>query len=321
MTLQIKHRPKTLEDFVGNETAIESLGSVLERVDIPSSFFFTGLPGGGKTTLARIIKEYLEVSGADFYEYNTANTRGIDTIRKIAENVVYAPMAGDKKLYLLDECHMITGPALEALLKLLEEPPEHAHFVLCTSEPSTIKPNTLKAIRRRCHEIELKPLIRSQVIRLLKTVAGKEEKEYKIGVIRKIAKSCWGSAGQALSLFDGVIDMEDEEKAIDAVENLIVSESSIKEICKALIDPKLSVINKWTKIRKLLKNLKGEPESIRYAILGYLNTVMLNHVGVPTGLASIIACFTDSFMYTGKAGVTLGCFFACQEQSEDDIPF
>jgi len=153
MPLQVTHRPKTLDDMIGNEAAIESLNSVLSREkDVPPSFFFTGLPGGGKTTLARIIKEHLNISDMDFYEYNAANTRGIDTIRQIANNCVLAPMGGDRKLYLLDEVHMQTGYALQAILKLLEEPPKHVYFALCTSEPEIIKPKLLKAIRRRCHE-------------------------------------------------------------------------------------------------------------------------------------------------------------------------
>jgi len=323
MPLQVTHRPKSLDDIIGNEAAIESLGSVLSREeDVPPSFFFTGLPGGGKTTLARIIKEHLNISDMDFYEYNAANTRGIDTIRQIANNCQLAPMGGDKKLYLLDEAAQITGPALEAMLKLLEEPPKHVHFALCTSDPASIRPNTLKALRRRCHECELKPLMRSQIVKLLKSVCKKEDIEYPVSVLRKIAKSCWGSAGQALSMLDSVIDIEDESKAEEAIENLVVSESSIVEICKLLIDNKLSAINKWHNIKKLLKTLKNDPENIRYAILGYLNAVMLNQdKGLPIKLAAIISCFTDSFMYTGKAGVTLGCFYACLEDSKGDVPF
>lgn len=321
MPLHTDYRPKTIEDIVGNETAIESLASVLNREDIPPSFFFTGLPGGGKTTLARIIKEHLSISDMDFYEYNAANTRGIDTIRQIAENCQLSPMGGDKKLYLLDECAQITGPALEAMLKLLEEPPSHVHFALCTSEPEKIKPNTLKALRRRCHECELTPLVRGQIIRLLKSICKKEKVDFPISVIRKIATSCWGSAGQALSMLDSVIGIEDEETAEQAIENLVVGEASIKEICRLLIDNKLSAVSKWDKVRKLLKKLNGEPESIRYAILGYLNVVLLNSGGVPTNLAAIVACFTDSFMYTGRAGVTLGCFYACLEDSNSDVPF
>jgi len=324
MTLSVNYRPKTLDDIIGNEVAIESLGSVLSREeDVPPSFFFTGIPGSGKTTLARIIKEHLNISDMDFYEYNAANTRGIDTIRQITNNCQLSPMGGDRKLYLLDEVHMQTGYALQAILKLLEEPPKHVHFALCTSEPSTIKSNLLKAIRRRCHECELKPLMRSQIVKLLKSVCKKEEIDFPVAVLRKIAKSCWGSAGQALSMLDSVIDIEDESKAEEAIENLVISESSIAEICKLLIDNKLSAINKWHNIKKLLKTLSGDPESNRHGFLNYLNKVMLNHdKGLPTKLAGIISCFTDSFMYTGKAGITLACFFACMEsESKMDVPF
>lgn len=323
MPLQVTHRPKTLDDIIGNEAAIESLGSVLSREeDVSPSFFFTGLPGGGKTTLARIIKGHLNISDMDFYEYNAANTRGIDTIRQIANNCALAPMGGDKKLYLIDECHMQNTYAHNAMLKLLEEPPKHVHFALCTSEPSAIKANTLKAIRRRCHECELKPLMRSQIVKLLKSVCKKEDIEFPVTILRKIAKSCWGSAGQALSMLDSVIDIEDESKAEEVIENLVVSETSIVEICKLLIDNKLSAINKWHSIKKLLKTLSGDPESNRHGFLNYLNKVMLNQdKGLPTKLAGIISCFTDSFMYTGKAGVTLACFFACLEDSKDDVNY
>jgi len=323
MPLQTMHRPKTLDEIVGNETAIKSLASVLSReVDIPHSFLFTGLPGGGKTTLARIIKEYLDISDMDFYEYNAANTRGIDTIRQIDSNCRLSPMGGSKKLYLLDEVHAQTGYALQAILKLLEEPPNHVYFALCTSEPEKIKSTLLKAIRRRCHECEVKPLIRSQIVKLLKDTCKKEEIDYPISILRKIAKSCWGSAGQALSILDSVIDIEDESIAEEAIEDLVVSESSIAEICKLLTDNKLSAINKWHNVKKLLKTLNGEPESIRYAMLGYLNQIMLSKEGLPVKLAGILSCFTDSFMYIGKTGVTLACFFACMEsESESDIPF
>jgi len=312
----------SFDEFMGNEALLESLSSVIKREkDIPGSYFFTGLPGGGKTTLAYVIKEELSISDFDFYEYNSANTRGIDTIREIGRNIKTAPMNGDRKLYLLDECHQITGPALEALLKMLEEPPKHVLFVLCTSEPEKIKGNTLKAIRRRCFEGEVKPFRRGEVSNLLMDVLDAEEaKDFPTEIITKITKSCWGSAGQALSLLDAVIDMGDIDKMDEAIENLVVSEKSVKELILVLIDERLSGTNKWEQIRVMLPKVTGDPEQIRYAISSYLEKVIVGKPMSP-GLLNIASLFTDSFMYTGRLGLVLACALACSADQDDDIPF
>lgn len=322
MTLNVDYRPMSLDEIVGNEAAVESLRSVLSREkDIPGSYFFTGLPGGGKTTLAYVIKEELSISDTDFYEYNSANTRGIDTIREIARNLSTAPMIGDRKLYLLDECHQITGAAAEALLKMLEDPPPHVIFVLCTSEPEKIKGNTLKAIRRRCHEAEVKPLRKGQIKSLLNDILEAEEiTDFPPEIITKIASSCWGSAGQALSLLDSVIDMGDIDQMEEAIENLVVSEESVLALCRILVDNRLSGKNKWEQLRDILPKVTGDPESIRYAIASYLEKVILNRSMSPA-LLEIASMFTDSFMYTGRLGLVLACALACSANLDDDIPF
>ncbi|KXH69813.1 MAG: hypothetical protein AM326_01700 [Candidatus Thorarchaeota archaeon SMTZ-45] len=322
MTLNVDYRPMSFDEFMGNEALVESLRSVLGREkDVPGSYFFTGLPGGGKTTLAYVIKEELSISDFDFYEYNSANTRGIDTIRDIGKNMRTAPMRGDRKLYLLDECHQITGAAIEALLKMIEEPPSHVVFVLCTSEPEKIKGNTLKAIRRRCFEGEVKPLVRGEIINLCKDVLEAEEiNDFPEDIIRKISKSCWGSPGQALSLLDAVIDMGDIDKMEEAIENLVVSEKSVLELCRVLTDERLSGQNKWEQIRVMLPKVTGDPESIRYAIGSYMEKVIVGKPIKP-GLLNIASLFTDSFMYTGRLGLVLACALACSADTEDDIPF
>ena len=321
MTLNVDYRPMSLDEIVGNEATVESLRSVLKREeDIPGSYFFTGLPGGGKTTLAYVLKEELSISDMDFYEYNSANTRGIDTIRDIGRTMKTAPMKGDRKLYLLDECHQITGPALEGLLKMLEDPPKHVIFALCTSEPEKIKGNTLKAIRRRCHEAEVKPLRRGQIINLVKDVLeGEEIDDFHDDIISKIASSCWGSAGQALSLLDSVIDMGDIDQMDEAIENLVVSEKSVSELCRILIDDRITGNTKWGEIRKILPQITGDLESIRYAICTYLEKVIVDKPINPD-LLNVASLFTDSFMYTGRLGLVLACALACSAEMED-IPF
>jgi len=313
MPLHTDNRPKTLEDIVGNEAMVASLESVLTRdVDVPHSYFLTGLPGGGKTTIARIIRIMLDIQDGDYYEYNAANTRGIDTIRTIGRSCEMRPMFGTRKMFMLDECHQVTGAAMEAMLKLLEEPPNHVYFAMCTSEPEKIKGNTLKAVRRRCHEVDLKALTRGQIKKLLESVLEKEGVvDFPVDITRKIIGSCWGSAGQALSMLDSVLDMESVEMAEEAIENLVVSEESVTNLIKILIDKKLSGPNKWEQIRKIVDKMDQDPEKIRHAILTYMGKVMLGK-GIDVQLARQMSMFMDTFMYTGKAGLILALQFACQ---------
>ena len=322
MTLNVAYRPERVDEVVGNEASMMSLASKLKSHDIPRSYFFTGPPGCGKTTLAYVIKGELGISDFDFYEFNTANTRGIDTIRDITSNLSKAPMDGKYKLYLLDECHQITGAAMEALLKPTENPPDHVIIVLCTSEPEKIKPNTLKAIRRRCFELEVKSLTRGKITQLLNEILEAEEVgEFPESIIAKIASSCWGSPGQALSLLDAVIDMESEDDALQAIDNLVISEGAVKEICQTLIDPRYKSDSKWTKIADLLPRIDKEPESVRYAIANYLDKVILGRP-LDQNLLEMASMFTDSFMYTGRLGLTMACALACLvNKEEDDIPF
>jgi DNA polymerase III gamma/tau subunit len=220
------------------------------------------------------------------------------------------PMFGSRKMFMMDECHQITGPAMEALLKLLEEPPKHVFFALCTSEPERIKP--IKAIRRRCQETELRPLTRGQTKKLLERVLEKEgAKDFPVEVTRKIIGSCWGSAGQALAMLDSVIDMTSVDKAVEALENLVVSEESVTDLVKLLLDNKITGNSKWEQVRKKLEALDQDPEKVRHAILTYMGKVMIGK-GMDVKLMKQMSMFMDSFMYTGKAGLILACAFCCQ---------
>jgi DNA polymerase-3 subunit gamma/tau len=308
MPLQHVYRPTNFNEFAGNDSTIESLMAVLERKkDIPHSYLFTGPSGCGKTTLAHILKKELGISDMDFYVYNASNTRGIDTIRQIQEMAQFSSLNGNRKMYLLDETHQVTGAAQEALLLLLENPPPHVFIALCTTEPDKLKPT----IKRRCHQAEVKRLEEKDITAFLLSILELEKiKDYSGKVIERIAETSDGSPGLALSLLDSVIEL-DEDMAMKAIESVTINEKSVIDLCRALLDTKNTQSAKWTKIKKILNGIDGEPESIRHAVLGYFTKVMLSDNGNDLA-ADILSLFTESFIYSGRAGLVLACYLSCK---------
>lgn len=216
-------------------------------------------------------------------------------------------MDGEKKVYFLDEAHMLTKPSQEALLKSLEEPPEYVHWIICTTNPETLKPT----LKRRCHIYELSPLKENELNKLMGIILKREKRdEYVTQKVRdQIIEVADGSAGQALKLLDMVIDMKDEERALSTIKysGAELDEDS-RKICKVLLNGNMNARTKWAKVKELLKNLKGEPEGHRYKMLGYFSSVMLNNGGDDEFF--IIQPFRKSFMYDGKAGLISACYEA-----------
>src|SRR3989304_2450876 len=154
MGSNIKFRPKDLSDIIGNRSIVTSLESILQSKDRPHAFLFTGKQGCGKTTLARILCKRLECSDHDLIEINISNNRGIDTARDIIQFAYVKPLDGRSRVYLLDEVHKSTNDFQNAILKVMEEPPEHLYFILCTTEPQKL----LKTVISRCTEYVVSPL-------------------------------------------------------------------------------------------------------------------------------------------------------------------
>lgn len=308
MPLHTIHRPKSFDTFIGNDSVVESLVSVLDRkTDTPQSFMFTGPPGTGKSTCMKILKNELNCSDSDFHLYTSSNTRGIDTIREIIDNSSFSPMFGDVKIVVLEECHQLTGPAQESLLVILEEPPPYLYFILCTTDPGKLK----VSLKRRCHISEMKPLSHLEIKTVLNNVLKKEGiEEYPEEILDKIASSCDGSPGVALNLLDTIIDIQDNDIALKAIEDSTVTESNIAEIARMLLSGK----GKWQNIAEMINGLSGEPESLRYAFLNYFNKVLLNNGNNRT--AAMMMPFLEPCMYTGKAGLTHAIYMAWCESLE-----
>jgi len=306
MPLNTTHKAESMADILENKAIKESISTCLARKkDIPHVFLLTGPAGCGKSTIARILAKELNCS--DLITYNSSNSRGIDTIREIEKNIQLAPILGGNKMYILEEVHGLTKDAKEAPLVLLERVPKHAFFCMTTTEPSKLT----DAFRRRCHEYKVSPISDLGMEKFLKDTCDKEGvDDFPEELINKIVKEAKGSVGIALNYLDKVIDVLDIDEAISVLESTTVSDKEAIDLCRVLIGQEKGA-TKWIKAKKILSNIKGEPESIRYVILGYLSAVMLNKGGEAE--AFIMSCFVESFVNSGKAGLIFATYTACKE--------
>lgn len=303
LPLPLKYRPKTWDEIVGNESTVASLKTILNRrTGIPHAFLLTGPSGAGKTTIARIIRRQFGCGDRDYVEFNSADYRGIDSIRDLASRVLFRPFLGKYRLWLLDECHQLTRDAQNALLKIIEEPPKHAYFILATTDPDKLLPT----IRTRCQHFAVTSLQRPQTIRLCKDILqreGKSPEHFSIEVLRDIHRASQGSARAALTILDQILDMTDEDEIRETIKEAVAREANVLDLCRAIHKG-----NDWEYIANLLRNLDGEPESARRGILGYFNTILLE-TGDPL-VADTMNMFTDSLIYNGMPGLTLACYMA-----------
>ena len=235
MSLHIEYRPNTLEEIVGNKSTVKALTAILERdrEDIPHTFLFHGASGCGKTTFARIIANHLGCTGADFIEINAGNNRGIDTARNILKTINYKPLSGRVKVILLDEVHATTKDFQNALIKPLEDTPDHVYFILCTTNPSKL----LNTVINRCTSFEVKKLSVTLLTGLIEDVVQevKEQGAVEDEMIEQIATKADGCPRQALVLLDQVIDLKAKEQK-RAIQAFVTEEEKIIDLCRLLLN-------------------------------------------------------------------------------------
>ncbi len=316
MSLQRQYRPPTLKMYAGNSDTKKNIEKMMARDNPPDAILIVGPPGCGKTTLGRIIARMLKCHKDDFKEMNTANDRSIKSIRKVIDDMKYTPMSGPKKVIMLDEAHQLLAPPQNALLKALEEPPAHVHWILCTTNPESL----LSTLKRRCHIYEVKLLTSAEIVNHAKKILKAEKVEnYPEEIMDKIIELSGGSLGIALKNLDMVIDMGDDiEGALNTLKTAGTSEADVMEINRALVNFNMSDSARWARIKKLLTEFNGDGESARRPILGYLRKCLLNSKMDNNGdaIALMMESFKDNFYDSGKSGLALACYTACHLDGE-----
>lgn len=266
MELYKKYRPKDFDEVAGNETIVKSLKEKLEKDTLPHFIIFAGPPGCGKTTLSRILKTKLGVRDLDFTEINAANANGVEVARQVAEKCLYRPLGkGKNRLWLFDEAHRLTAACFAAMLKTLEDTPDHAYFIFASSEAQKFP----EAIKSRATIFTLRPLNDSQMKVLLKRICSEEALDVPEEAINRIIEVSNGQSRNALVALDGIKDL-DKNKMAAAIEEIAQSESKCYALLKALLWGR----GDWKEIADVLKDLDEDPEQTRR----YLMTVACNRL-------------------------------------------
>ncbi len=238
LVLARKWRPRSFETLVGQDHVVRALTNALNTQRLHHAWLFTGTRGVGKTTLSRILAKSLncetgitskpcgvcracveidEGRFVDYLEFDAASNRRVEEMTQLLEQAVYAPSSGRYKIYMIDEVHMLSGHAFNAMLKTLEEPPPHIKFILATTDPQKMPVTVLS----RCLQFNLKQMPPDAIVSHLNHVLTAEEVAFEVPGLRQIAQAAGGSMRDALSLTDQAIAFSGSNITGDAVRDML----------------------------------------------------------------------------------------------------
>lgn len=295
-----KYRPTMLKQVLGQQHITRVLQRHLKDEDLPHAILISGPSGCGKTTIGRILRKKMKCFDEDFIELNAAKCRGIDEVRDIDARIGYC--YGNTRFWILDEAHKLTNDAQNALLKILEDTPDHAYFILCTTVPQKL----IATVRNRCTEFAVKPLKEEQLKELLEHVISGEEATISTKVRERIVKHCNGSGRKCLVMLEKVLKEDSEEDQLDAV-LAVDTETKAFELVRMLIWQKAD----WSKIAQFLKDYEEkekDAEGIRHLILACAKTELLKNNSFRERAYNIINAFRDPYYDCGFPGLVASCF-------------
>ena len=255
-----KYRPQRFQDVVGQEHVTQTLTHAIEQKRIAHAYLFCGLRGTGKTTIARIFAKCLNCTGGpkvgfddkdtrcieitegrsiDVLEIDGASNNGVEQVRELRETCKYAPASSKFKIYIIDEVHMLSTAAFNALLKTLEEPPEHVKFMFATTDPEKVLPTILS----RCQRFDLRRIPSALIVKHLKLIAGKEKVKIDDAALFAIARGADGAMRDAESALDQLISFCGEKIEESDVLSMfgLTAQGQILELSRAVLAGEIQI--------------------------------------------------------------------------------